>query len=86
MGRMSNTSDESMSSARDDNTELRVEAPSDLCAVLDGLARGRHLTRNQLVLRVLHEYVDIECNVHSVLGEAARRNPIVAEKLGKARG
>lgn len=44
------------------------------------------MTRNQLVLKVLHDYVDVECSVHSVLGEAARRNPIVAEKIGRNRG
>lgn len=72
--------------ARDDTTELRIETPNDLCAVLDGLARGRRMTRNQLVLKLLHEYVDSECRAMNVLAEAAQRNPILAEKLGRGRG
>jgi|GEM_PF-3265048 len=71
--------------AHDDSTELRLEAPNDLAAVLDALARGRRMTRNQLVLKVLHEYVDAEVRAHSVMDEHALRNPILAEKLGKGR-
>ena len=72
--------------AREDTTEIRVEAPHDLCAVLDGLARGRRMTRNQLILKLLHEYADAECRALNVLAEAAQRNPILAEKLGRGRG
>lgn len=71
--------------ARDDTTEIRVEVPADLCAVFDGLARGRRMTRNQLFLKVMHEYADAECRALSVLSEAAARNPLVAEKIGKVR-
>ena len=67
----------------DDTTEIRFDAPRDLCAVLAAVAKGRRMTRNELVLKLIHECVDEHCRMHSVLVEAASRNPLVAEKLGK---
>jgi hypothetical protein len=68
-----------------DTTEIRVEAPNDMAAMLDCFARGRRMTRNQLILKLLHDYVDMECHVHSVTEAAALRHPLVAEKIGKGR-
>lgn len=44
------------------------------------------MTRNELVLKLMHDCVDEHRRMHSVLSDAAARNPLVAEKLGKARG
>ena len=77
-----------MSAASDDmsdesNIEIRFDAPRDVCAVIAAIAKGRRMTRNELILRLMHDCVDEHCRMHSVLGEAAARNPILAEKLGR---
>ena len=74
-----------MASGTGDTTEIRLEAPNDLAAMLDCFARGRRMTRNQLIVKLLHEYVDTECHVHTVAAAAALRNPLVADKIGKVR-
>ena len=75
--------DEQMSS--EDTTDIRFEAPKDMAAVFAAIAKGRRMTRNELVLRLMHELVDEHVRMHSVLDDAAARNPIVSEKLGKGR-
>jgi len=77
-----------MSAASDDmsdesNIEIRFDAPRDVCAVIAAIAKGRRMTRNELILRLMHDCVDEHCRMHSVLGEAAARNPVLAEKLGR---
>lgn len=79
------SSDDTMTDGKYATTEIRVELPAELVAALDAFGKGRRMTRNQLIVKVLHEYVDIEARVFSVASEAASRNPILAEKLGKLR-
>ena len=63
--------------------EIRFDAPRDVCAVMAAIAKGRRMTRNELILKLMHECVDEHCRLHSVLGEAAARNPVLAERLGR---
>jgi hypothetical protein len=67
----------------DTTTEIRFDAPRDVCVVLAAIAKARRMTRNELILRLMHDCADEHCRLHSVMGEAAARNPILAEKLGR---
>lgn len=73
-------------STRDDSTELRLDAPNSLVAVLDGISLAQRLTRNQLVLRVLSDWADDRVHEASVLARVAGINPPRAEDAGRARG
>lgn len=77
--------DDAMNAHDETSIEIRFDVPRDLCAVVAALAKGRRMTRNELILKLMHECVDEHCRVHSVLGEAALRNPLLAERLGRGR-
>ena len=64
-------------------TEIRFDAPRDICMVLAAIAKARRMTRNELILKLMHDCADEHCRLHSVMSEAAARNPILAEKLGR---
>ena len=68
---------------RADSTELRLDAPNELIAVLDGISMAQRLTRNQLVLRVLHDWADARVHEANVLAKVAGINPQRAESGGK---
>jgi hypothetical protein len=71
--------------ARDDNTDIRLELPDAETAVLDCLARARRMTRNQYIAKLLLDHIDAEVRVLNVAQEAAQRNPLIADRIGKGR-
>lgn len=69
--------------AREVCTELRLDAPNELVTILDGISLAQRITRNQLVLRVLHEWADARVHEASVLARLTGINPAHAESSGK---
>lgn len=69
----------------ENTTDIRFDAPNEIAAAIDAIARGRRMTRNQWILKLMHDCVDEHVRVHSVLADAASRNPLVSEKFGKGR-
>ena len=79
--------------SREDTTELRMDAPTDMVNVLDGVSLAQRITRNQLVLRLLSEWADARVHEHMMLSRLGVINParaesagVAAEAAGKARG
>lgn len=71
---------------KDSTTELRIDAPHEIVAVLDAVSLAQRLNRNQLVLRVLAEWCDARVHEAMVLGRVAQGNPALSAKLGTERG
>jgi hypothetical protein len=71
--------------ARDDSTELRLDAPAELVTVLDGVSLAQKLNRNQLVLRVLSEWAAARVHEATVLQRLGAINPPQSETTGKGR-
>lgn len=66
-----------------DSTELRIEVPVDLVAVLDAVSCARRITRNQLVVRILSDWAEEKLHECMLLERVARGNPALSEKIGK---
>lgn len=71
---------------RDDSTELRAECPREVVDVLDAVSIAQRLTRNQLVLRILHDWARDRLHEASLVTRVARGNPAAPESGGGTRG
>lgn len=74
-----------MAVSREDTTELRLEAPNSVVSVLDGVSIAQHITRNQLLLRVITEYTDARRHEATVLARLGQLNPAEPESGGTGR-
>lgn len=71
--------------ARESTTEIRLDAPTDLVTVFDGVSLAQKLTRNQLVLRVLADWAAARVHEASVLQRLGAVTPPAPEGGGRGR-
>jgi hypothetical protein len=72
--------------ARDlDSTELRADCPREVIDVLDAISLAQRLTRNQLVLRILHDWARDRRHEASLVARLSRGNLPDAENSGGQR-
>ena len=64
-----------MATHRNDDVEIRFQAPRELADVADAYAIAHRKTRTEVLLEVMRNWAEHQVHVASVISRVTRRNP-----------